>query len=210
MPVSAGRSAAEEMQWTIPNTLTVSRLVAAPLVAVVFIVFSRPLADWIALAVFLTAAATDFLDGYLARLWKQESGFGRMLDPIADKAMVIIALAVLMALFDMEPLIALPAVVIMFRETFVSGLREFMGDKSDVLGVVALARWKTTFQMVAVAGLFLATGMKHREDDAFVAAATSVAETGGGILLWLAAAITVVTGWAYFRQALPFAMGGPE
>ena len=83
------------MRWTLPNILTVLRLLAAPGVAVMFLYFARPWADWFALVLFALAAATDWFDGYLARAWKQESKFGAMLDPIADKAMVVIALLVI-------------------------------------------------------------------------------------------------------------------
>src|SRR5690606_17421410 len=88
----------DDMRWTIPNLLTVLRLLAAPGVALAFVVFPRPLADWIAMSLFVMAALTDYVDGRLARAWQQESAFGRMLDPIADKAMVIIALAVIIGL----------------------------------------------------------------------------------------------------------------
>ncbi|MEM6467905.1 MAG: CDP-alcohol phosphatidyltransferase family protein, partial [Pseudomonadota bacterium] len=86
------------MTWTLPNILTTGRLLAAPAFALVFLVLPRPLADMVALVLFVLAAATDFLDGYLARRLNQESAFGRMLDPIADKAMVVIALSVVLAL----------------------------------------------------------------------------------------------------------------
>ena len=115
------------MTWTIPNILTVLRLFAAPGVAVMFLYFHRPWADWFALTLFIGAAITDYFDGYLARLWKQESKFGAMLDPIADKAMVVIALLVLTGYSGMNPWLILPATVILFREVFVSGLREFLG-----------------------------------------------------------------------------------
>jgi cardiolipin synthase len=116
--------------WTIPNTLTLPnslRLLAAPGVAVMFLYFHRPWADWFALALFVGAAITDWFDGYLARLWKQESKFGAMLDPIADKAMVVIAIMVITGYNGMNPWLILPATVILFREVFVSGLREYLG-----------------------------------------------------------------------------------
>ena len=91
------------MIWNFPNILTVMRLVAAPGIVVMFLYFSRPMADWLALALFLIAAISDWFDGYLARLWKQESKFGQMLDPIADKAMVIIALLVITGFSGMNP-----------------------------------------------------------------------------------------------------------
>lgn len=125
------------MTLNIPNILTILRLFAAPAVAIMFLYFHRPLADWFALALFVVAALTDFLDGYLARAWKQESKLGAMLDPIADKAMVIIALLVITGFSGMNPYILLPATIIMFREVFVSGLREFLGDTAGTLKVTA-------------------------------------------------------------------------
>ena len=96
------------------------------------------------------AEKRDFLDGYLARAWKQESKLGAMLDPIADKAMVVIALLVITGFSGMDPWILLPATVIIFREVFVSGLREFIGAAAGTLKVTKLAKWKTTAQMVAI------------------------------------------------------------
>ncbi len=147
------------MKWSIPNTLTVMRLLAAPGVPLMFLYFQRPWADWFALTLFVGAAITDWFDGYLARLWKQESKFGTMLDPIADKAMVVIAILVLTGYSGMNPWLILPATVILFREVFVSGLREFLGVKAGLLKVTKLAKWKTTAQMVAIAVLFLGTGL---------------------------------------------------
>ena len=138
------------MTWTLPNLLTLLRLFAAPGVVLMFLYFTRPWADWFALVLFVGAAITDFLDGYLARAWKQESKFGAMLDPIADKAMVVIALLVITGYAGMDPWILLPATVIIFREVFVSGLREFLGDTAGTLKVTKLAKWKTTAQMIAM------------------------------------------------------------
>ena len=83
------------MRWTVPNILTLLRLIAAPAVPLMFLYFSRPWADWAALALFMIAAVTDWIDGYLARSWQQESRFGAAMDPIADKAMVVIAIVVI-------------------------------------------------------------------------------------------------------------------
>lgn len=197
------------MNWTIPNTLTVCRLAVTPAVAMVFLILPRPLADWIALVMFILAAVTDFLDGYLARLWKQESSFGKMLDPVADKAMVVIALLVLVALAELSVWITIPAVVIIFREILVSGLREFAGGQSQSLSVTGATRWKTTVQMVAVAGLFLSTGMGQLGDpetadgvSGMVAVATSTVEVVALALLWVAAIMTLTTGWGYFMKAI--------
>ena len=216
------------MKWTIPNTLTTMRLLAAPGVPVMFLYFHRPTADWFALTLFVSAAITDYFDGYLARLWKQESKFGTMLDPIADKAMVVIALLILTGYSGMNPWLILPATVILFREVFVGGLREFLGHKAGLLKVTPLAKWKTSAQMVAIAVLFLGTGLEHlegiaRQGKTIEEYATLVAQgladpirscgmrgcssyaTWAGLtLIWIAAAMTAVTGWDYFAKSLPF------
>jgi CDP-diacylglycerol--glycerol-3-phosphate 3-phosphatidyltransferase len=216
------------MTWNIPNTLTVLRLLAAPGVAVMFLYFHRPWADWFALALFIVAAITDYFDGYLARLWKQESRFGAMLDPIADKAMVVIALLVITGYSGMNPWLILPATVILFREVFVSGLREFLGNSARHLKVTRLAKWKTTAQMVAIAVLFLGTGLDFIQLRAFstmspadyellLASGPSdwnglwlavngrmVAGFSGYVLIWIAAALTLISGWDYLMRALPY------
>ncbi|MGR3484541.1 MAG: CDP-diacylglycerol--glycerol-3-phosphate 3-phosphatidyltransferase [Paracoccaceae bacterium] len=215
------------MRWTLPNILTVGRLLAAPGVAVMFLYFARPWADWLALILFVGAAATDWVDGYLARSWKQESRFGAMLDPIADKAMVVIALLVIVGYSSMSPWLVLPATVIVFREVFVSGLREFLGSDAGRLAVTRLAKWKTTAQMVAIAVLFGQGIFLHHSiersigmDEATMAAILSggpdpvglrwlvtayeAAGWAGLALLWLAALLTLATGWDYFRKSLPY------
>jgi CDP-diacylglycerol--glycerol-3-phosphate 3-phosphatidyltransferase len=215
------------MVWTIPNTLTLLRLLAAPGVAVMFLYFSRPWADWFALALFVGAAITDWFDGYLARLWKQESKWGAMLDPIADKAMVVIAIMVITGYNGMNPWLILPATVILFREVFVGGLREYMGSKAGLLKVTRLAKWKTTAQMVAIAALFLGTGLEYLNGvamqgmtpEAYADAVSqgladpiracgkrdcaSVAGDVGLVLIWLAAALTAWTGLDYYMKARP-------
>lgn len=202
------------MFWTVPNTLTVLRLIAAPGVAVMFLYFNRPWADWFALALFILAAVTDFFDGYLARLWKQESRIGAMLDPIADKAMVVIAIMVITGYSGMNPWLILPATVILFREVFVAGIREFLGHAKDQFTVTPLAKWKTTAQMVAIAVLFLGTGLAYleagrppRAGEGDVPPGVSwaaIATWIGLALIWFAAILTAITGWDYFRKALPF------
>ncbi len=216
------------MKWTIPNTLTTLRLLAAPAVPVMFLYFNRPWADWFALTLFVSAAITDYFDGYLARLWKQESKFGTMLDPIADKAMVVIALLILTGYSGMNPWLILPATIILFREVFVGGLREYLGAKAGLLKVTKLAKWKTTAQMVAIAILFLGTGLEHIEairlqgktvqeyaDLVSRGLATPIPFCGtrdcssyatwvGLFLIWVAAALTAVTGWDYFAKSKPY------
>ncbi len=193
------------MTWTLPNILTVLRLIAAPGVAIMFLYFARPLADWFALVLFVVAAVTDFFDGYLARAWKQESKIGAMLDPIADKAMVVIALMVITGFSGMDPWFLLPATIIMFREVFVSGLREYLGDTAGLLKVTKLAKWKTTAQMFAIAILFSTGALRYHAIEAPVFETYASASWWiGVVLLWIAAVLTFVTGMDYFRKAMPY------
>ena len=215
------------MRWTLPNLLTVLRLLAAPGVAVMFLYFNRLWADWFALTLFLAAAATDWIDGRLARAWGQETRLGAMLDPIADKAMVVIALMVIVGYSSYSPWIVLPATVIVFREVFVSGLREFLGAAAGTLKVTRMAKWKTTLQMLAIAILFAQGVFEHylglersgMGPERVAAVLAGEAEDVHGLrwmhrgmlatgyagltLLWIAALLTLVTGWEYFRKALP-------
>ena len=219
------------MIWNIPNILTLLRLVAAPLVAVMFLYFTRPYADIFAVILFVSAAITDWFDGYLARAWGQQTRFGTMLDPIADKAMVVIALMVIIAFSSWSPWLVLPATVILFREVFVSGLREFLGDTAGTLKVTQLAKWKTTLQMVAIAVLFSQGVFEHffgmsiwGMDEQMVSDILNGTEPdvlglrwkldgaewagrAGLWLLWIAAALTLVTGWDYFRKSMPYLKG---
>ena len=216
------------MTLTLPDILPIGRLLAAPMVAVMFLYFTRPYADWFALILFLTAAITDWFDGYLARAWKQETKLGTMLDPIADKAMVVIALMVIIGFSSWSAWLVLPATVILFREVFVSGLREYLGDTAGTLKVTKLAKWKTTFQMVAIAVLFSQGVFEHYlgmsawgMDEAMVQsifagetadlqglrwkhAAMEWAGHIGHVLLWIAALLTLITGIDYMKKAMPY------
>jgi CDP-diacylglycerol--glycerol-3-phosphate 3-phosphatidyltransferase len=216
------------MSMTLPNVLTVLRLLAAPGLAVMFLFFARPYADWCALILFVTAALTDWVDGYLARTWKQETKLGAMLDPIADKAMVVIALMVIVGYSSMSPWLVLPTTVILFREVFVSGLREYLGDTAGTLKVTQLAKWKTTAQMVAISVLFsqgifehfLGMGVFGMGSDQIGQVLSGQVEDLHGLrwklagmewsgriglwLLWVAAGLTLITGVDYLRKALPY------
>ncbi|MGR3709110.1 MAG: CDP-diacylglycerol--glycerol-3-phosphate 3-phosphatidyltransferase [Alterinioella nitratireducens] len=222
------------MRWTLPNMLTVSRMIAAPGVAVIFLILPRPYADWVALILFVSAAITDWIDGYLARLWKQHSRFGAMLDPIADKAMVVIALATLMGLFGFNTWLIIPVSAILFREVFVSGLREYLGHAAGSLKVTRLAKWKTTAQMIAIAVLFSFGIFEHNfgmniigmdaeivagifageiEDEfglVWLSNGAALAYWGGTGLLWFAAALTLLTGADYLMKAMPHLRDDPN
>ena len=206
------------MTFTIPNVLTMLRLLAAPGVGVMFLYFARPWADWLAFFLFVGAAVTDFIDGYLARRWKQETRFGSMLDPIADKAMVVIALLVITAQSGLSSWILLPATAIVFREIFVSGLREFLGDAAGALTVTWVAKLKTAAQMIAIAVLFASGAFSHMFEGGAgdyapqVEELVRIAADGtwwvGVALLWVAAVLTLVSGIDYFRKGLPYLRDG--
>ncbi|MBZ0128957.1 MAG: CDP-diacylglycerol--glycerol-3-phosphate 3-phosphatidyltransferase [Rhodobacteraceae bacterium] len=222
------------MRWNLPNTLTVARLIAAPLLVLVYEVFPRPAADWLALVLFIAAAITDYVDGMLARRWKQISNFGRMLDPIADKAISIVALAMLAILLQGASLIVIPAMAIILREVFISGLREFLGGRSVVLPVTWLAKWKTFVQMLAVSVLFGHLLFEHyfviqsfaMEREHVAAVVNGLADDpfglrwkylgwdysykAGVVMIWVAGLLTLVTGWDYFRKSLPYFDDGDQ
>ncbi len=219
-PRPARHDSLAPMRWTVPNILTVARLLAAPAVPVMFLYLHRPWADFAALTLFILAAITDWFDGYLARAWKQQSRFGAMLDPIADKAMVVIAIVVITGYSGMNPWLILPATLILFREVFVSGLREFLGDDAGRLAVTKLAKWKTTAQMIAIAVLFLGTGLDFIEQGrpprvgetglpSGISLASLATHLGLG-LIWIAAGLTAVTGLDYFQKALPYLKDHPH
>lgn len=215
------------MRWTLPNILTVGRMIAAPMVALVFLLLPRPFADWVAMFLFLGASLTDYVDGYLARAWNQISRFGAMLDPIADKAVVVVALAVLLGIHGVTAWLLVPVTAILFREVFVSGLREYLGNTASTLKVTPLAKWKTMVQMVAITMLFAwglfdhyfimqTFGMNGEIVSGILAGeiaddvgliwkynALMLTSYGGLVLLWLAAVLTLVTGYDYFRKSLP-------
>lgn len=181
------------MLMQLPNILTIGRLIAAPLVLVLIAVLPRPTADLAALILFTAAAVTDFFDGWLARKLNAQSPLGRMLDPIADKAIAATSLAALIGLYGPVASIALPVSVILLRETLVSGLREHMGGVA--LAVTKLAKWKTAAQFVAIAVLFSAAPLGAFGLEGLVAHL-------GILLLWIAAALTAITGWDYLSKSI--------
>lgn len=176
------------MLWGTPNLLTVSRIVAIPVFIAVFFVEGF-WSHWLTAAIFVAAATTDYLDGHLARRWSMQSPLGRCFDPIADKLLVAAAIVMLVA-FDRAPL--LPALVIVGREIAVSGLREFLAEVRVGLPVSRLAKWKTGVQMGAIALLLVGNAAPLW---------LYVAEIGN-LGLWVAAILTLVTGYDYLRVGL--------
>lgn len=181
------------MVLNIPNVLTVSRIIAIPVV-LLFIYWGGENGNWLALAVYTYACITDFFDGYLARAWHQQSAFGRFLDPIADKLLVAGVLFMLVGVESVAGVHILPAAVILSREILVSGLREFLAEARVGLPVSLLAKWKTTIQMLALG--FLIVG--HVGPDFGFATTWQIGAAG----LWVAAVITLITGYDYLRAGL--------
>ena len=177
--------------------LTYGRILAVPLIVLCFFVEGKldgsDFARWSALAVFTVASITDFFDGYLARIWKQTSDLGRMLDPIADKLLVASCLLLLAADGTIAGWTIWAAITILSREILVSGLREYLAELNVSVPVTQIAKWKTTIQMISIG--FLLAGPAG---DKVLPHTT---EIGLG-LLWIAAVITLYTGYDYFRAGL--------
>jgi cardiolipin synthase len=179
---------------SLPNILTYLRILAVPLVAASFHI-EGDAGRWLAFGLFCFASVTDYFDGYLARLWAQQSSLGRMLDPIADKLLVSVSLLVLAGEGTIGGWSMWAAVIILMREIFVSGLREFLAELKVSVPVTRLAKWKTTIQLVAIG--FLLAGPAG---DTLVPGTTEV----GLVLLWTAALVTLYTGWDYFRAGVGY------
>lgn len=182
--------------WSLPNLLTYGRLATVPIVSGL-ILWGGDAARWTAVLIFVAAAVTDFFDGYLARKWGQQSALGRMLDPIADKVLVAAVLLVLAAESTVAGAHIWAAIIILSREVLVSGLREFLAELQVSVPVTAVAKWKTTVQLLAVG--FLIAGPAG---DKIVPVVTSLGLAG----LWIAAALTLYTGYDYFRAGIIYVM----
>ncbi|GAB6051530.1 CDP-diacylglycerol--glycerol-3-phosphate 3-phosphatidyltransferase [Magnetospira thiophila] len=181
------------MLKTLPNILTITRILAIPVVIGLFFL-PYPLNHWAPFGVFTYAAITDFFDGYLARAWNQQSAFGRMFDPIADKLLVAAVLLMLVGFERLGGLHILPAAVILCREILVSGLREVLAEARVGLPVSLLAKWKTTLQILALGFLMVGTA----GPDFGPLTTTEIGIWG----LWIAAALTLITGFDYLLAGL--------
>lgn len=184
------------MMTDLPNVLTLSRIAAIP-VLVLLVAIGAAWADLLAALVFLAAAITDYLDGKLARERLQLSDFGRMLDPIADKLLIGATLMALVGFGHLPGWGIYPAIVIMLREILVSGLREYLAELRIGLPVTRLAKWKTGVQMLALGLLLLGSAGARLIGLGWLPMAWI-----GGTLLWLAAGLTLVTGWDYLTAGL--------
>lgn len=184
------------MPTDLPNLLTLSRIAAIP-VLVALAALRDPWGDLAACVVFSAAAITDYFDGKLARDRQQTSDFGRMLDPIADKLLVGAALMLLAGMGRLSDFGLFPAIVILLREILVSGLREYLAGLAVGLPVTRLAKWKTGFQMGALGTLLAGDTAASVMHLSFLPVSTI-----GELMLWTAAALTLVTGWDYLQAGL--------
>lgn len=179
------------MLSSLPNLLTISRILAIPAICAAFYL-PGAWSAWLPLALFAAAGITDWFDGYLARKWGQMSNLGRFLDPVADKLLVCAVILMLIAFERIDRITCLAAVVIMCREITVTGLREFLAELRVKVPVSRLAKWKTTAQLIALG--FLIVG-----DYAFD---WIHARLVGEVLIWMAALLTLYTGWDYLNTGL--------
>jgi CDP-diacylglycerol--glycerol-3-phosphate 3-phosphatidyltransferase/cardiolipin synthase len=179
----------------IPNILTIGRILIAPILVIIFY-FPGEWSDWLSCLIFVIAAFTDYLDGFFARLYKQQSKFGELLDPIADKVLVATALALLIMSQTIKHYSVIAAIIIITREILISGLREFLAKAQIYIPVTNLSKGKTVIQMIAISIL-----LAGESGNKFL--------FGYGIqlgvyLLWMSAILTLYTGYAYLRKGIDF------
>ena len=192
------------MKIKIPNYLTIGRIIIVPIFVVSFYLPGF-YGDIIPFVLFVTASFTDFLDGLLARIYKEESKLGELLDPIADKILVAAALILLVMDSTIKNYEVIAAIIILTREILISGLREFLAKGKINLPVSNLAKAKTFLQMFAISALLTGeTGNKIINFQDYNA------QTIGIILLWLSAFLTLYTGYEYLRKGIDHAISEDE
>jgi cardiolipin synthase len=179
--------------YNLPNILTISRIVVIPVIFLAIYIHS---ALWSIFAgvLFVIASITDYLDGYFARSRNQNSVLGRLLDPIADKLLVVSALLIIVANRMVSPVTYIPVIIIMCREVLVSGMREFLAEFRVGMPVTRLAKWKTACQMTAISMILLQHLYVIGDVVGFV----------GEWLLWIAGILTFVTGYQYFEKCIDY------
>ena len=187
--------------WSIPNQLTYARILAVPALALCLTVSHGVIAHAIATVIFAAAAVTDFFDGYLARAWSQQSPLGRMLDPIADKLLVAVAILMLAAEGIIGGVSLFAGVIILCRELLVSGLREYLAELKVGVPVSLLAKWKTAMQLAALSLLIASPVLAP-----FIPRITLL----GLGLFWAAALLTIWTGYDYLRASVGHAIEDPD
>ena len=183
-----------KMVWNLPNILTYGRILAVPALVACFYLEGPPW-RFVALGLFIAASVTDFFDGYLARAWSQQSKLGQMLDPIADKLLVGVTLIMLVADETILGVSVIAGVIILSREILVSGLREFLGQLSVSVPVTKIAKFKTAAQLGALGALLAAPLIDQQALYTWII---------GDTLLWIAALLTLYTGFDYLRVGLKY------
>lgn len=191
------QTATRGLALSLPNVLTYVRIVAVPALVACFLVVDGPTGRWWSFAFFVGACITDWLDGYLARIWSQQSELGRMLDPIADKLLVGATLLILVHDHTIDGWSLWAAVIVLCREILVSGLREFLAELNVKVHVTQLAKWKTAMQMLSLAALLVAPVLVPWSEPAMRL---------GLAFLWVAALLTLFTGYDYLKAALKHAV----
>jgi len=178
---------------SIPNILTILRIIAIPIIISTFYIDNN-VAVWIAVSMFVFASITDFLDGYLARVLSAHSALGKCFDPIADKLLIVSIIVMLIHKQIIDNLNVLPAIAIICREILVSGMREFLSQTNISIPVSNLGKWKTAFQMLSVLLLLLSSknNIGINENVVFL----------GLLLLWISAVLTIITGYNYFKAGI--------
>ena len=188
------------MKLKIPNILTIGRIILVPIFILTYYL-PGAMGDWIPFILFVLASFTDFLDGLLARLYKEESKLGELLDPIADKIIISSALILLVMDNTIEGYEVVAAIIIMIREILISGLREFLAKVQVTMPVTRLAKFKTFIQMFAIA--ILLTG---ESGNKILNLGDYNANSIGIVLLWLAAFLTIYTGYDYVKKRIHHAL----
>ena len=183
----------------MPNLLTVIRIIFASLIALILIFFDSKMAYLISFILFSLAGVTDYFDGWLARKKGQISDLGRMLDPIADKILVISTFIILMTNNVIEGFNAIAALIIIYREIFISGLREFLGNKSLVVKVTKLAKWKTAIQFITIL-VFLGSQVINNF-YMYTDIINIFIEFTCTLLIWITSLISLYTGINYLRTS---------
>ncbi|MEE8253621.1 MAG: CDP-diacylglycerol--glycerol-3-phosphate 3-phosphatidyltransferase [Hyphomicrobium sp.] len=187
------QATSRSMPMSLPNVLTYGRIVAVPALVACLFFLKGDVARWSAFVLFVLAGLTDWLDGYLARMWEQQSTLGRMLDPIADK--LLVGAVLLMLVYDntISGWSIWAAIIILLREILVSGLREFLAELNVKIHVTKLAKWKTTMQMMALGALLAGPAAEKFVPGIMI---------GGLVLLWIAALLTLWTGYDYLKAGV--------
>jgi cardiolipin synthase len=191
------RAVARGLALSLPNVLTYLRIAAVPAFVACLTLLEGSTGRTMAFCFFVGACITDWLDGYLARIWSQQSALGRMLDPIADKLLVGTALLMLVHDNTIDSVSIWAAVIVLCREILVSGLREYLAELNVKIRVTLLAKWKTTVQMVAIAILLIGPTLAPYQAEMY--------RLGIGFL-WVAALLTLWTGYDYLKAAIHHAV----